>query len=140
MATGDEARVYQIMLDAVKDFAEKPENDLRTSIPNKDFTPTTFPYLDVQDFRADRNGQHLGPTKFVVGTFQVTVIDKRGTGILAAKEVASRLLDEFPMGRRLTDGTLCVQIVKQVNERPPIYEDTEIRIPVTIPYQCYITN
>jgi hypothetical protein len=140
MATGDEARVYQIMLDAVKDFNDLPANGFRVSIPNKDFDPTTFPYLDVQDFRADRNGQHLGSTKFVVGIFQVTVIDKRGVGIVAAKEVASRLIDEFPMGRRLIDGDLCVQIVKQVNERPPIYEDTEIRIPVTIPYQCYITN
>ena len=138
MATGDEARVYQIMLDAVKAFNDLPANGFRVSIPNKDFTPTTFPYLDVQDFRADRNGPTLGSLKLIAGVFQVTVIAKRGTGLTEAKEIASRIIAHFPMPTNLFDDDICVEVMQQANERPPIYEDTEVRVPVTIPYRSYV--
>lgn len=138
MADGDEARVYKALLNHIEAFNAKPENGFRVSIPNKAFTPTSYPYLDVQDFRAERRGPTLGTLKTIGGIFQVTVIIERNTGLVEAKEIVSRIIAHVPKGLRLYDENTCVHISQQANERAPIYEDTEVRVPVTIPYEAYV--
>ncbi|CAM3779365.1 phage tail terminator-like protein [Litorimonas haliclonae] len=139
---GAETRVYKRLLDEVETFVgfmaeQEPSVALRVAIPNVGFEPTTYPYLDVQDFSADGAGPTLGPLKNISGVFQVTIIQRRNAGIIDVKELASRLLTVFAKGNRFYDDDLCVTIHQQANERPPIYEDNEVRVPITIPYRAY---
>lgn len=134
-----ETDVYQRLLDHIEAANAKPGWGYRVSIPNKEFTPTTYPYLDIQYFPAELNGQFIGDTMTIAGVFMVTVIQLRNKGVIETMNIASKVRDEFPMGARLYgDAGLCVQINEQANIRPPLFEDSEMRIPITIPYISYI--
>ena len=137
-----ETRVYKRLLDEVETFVvakanQDPSVGLPVALPNIGFEPTTYPYLEVQDFRVDSAKPTNGALKNISGVFQVTIIQKRNEGIIAVKELASEIVDTFATGSRFYDDDLCVTIHQQANERPPIYEDNEVRVPITIPYRAY---
>lgn len=136
MAT--ETDVYKALLDSVHAFRSNRAQPIPLSFPNVEFKQTTFPYLDFQDFRSDANMQGTGELRKIEGVMMITVIAERNTGVIKSKEIVSEILDFYPKGAGFEApgvDDLRVVIHKQANERPPIYEGTEMRIPITIPYQ-----
>lgn len=139
MAIGDEARVLEALDTHLNAFTSASLGVLPIAKPNEGYDPKADgkKYLDVAYLPVERASPTLGRMKRIEGILQITVVFPQRTGIRAIKEVVSELIDHFYPTLKLWSGSVGVQIHSQPNERPPIYDDPEIRVPVHIPYQSF---
>lgn len=71
------------------------------------------------------------------GILQVMVCAPLNSGEATAREVAGLVANHFPADLRLTSGGLTVRITKRANIASALVTDTELQIPVSIPYRCF---
>lgn len=134
MATGEAAQIVDALLAHCVSL-EVGSPALPIAYPEVSFTPPTDgKYLQV-DFFANRPAwEGLSSGKMAQGLLQVTVIWPRGQGVVAANESAQQVIDHFAKSTVLRSGSAKVTISGEPWAATPITEDTQLRVPVTIPW------
>jgi hypothetical protein len=105
---------------------------LPVAYPDRPFTPPADgKYLDVAVFFNRPAWEGVASGKVDQGLLQITVVWPRNTGIIKPMEVVSTVMAHFTKGATLT-GT--VKVAAEPYSASPIFEGSETRIPVTIPW------
>lgn len=94
-------------------------------------SPADGKYLDVRDFKNDPAWLGLSGGKLDQGLLQVTVVWPPRQGIIKPKAAAAAVMAHFPFGMRLGHG---VKISGEPRDTSPLSDDSEVRVPVTIPW------
>ena len=135
-----EDKTYSRLIDSVKAFARDGAVKYRVSLPNKHFDPSSYPYLEVKDFRLDPRTNGTEDSRHIKGLLQITVVDEKNVGIDRANELAEEVISAYPVGLNLFNDPICVTVPDQASKRPYLGGDKDIKIPVIIPYQSFIST
>lgn len=71
------------------------------------------------------------------GIFQVSVLWKSRSGLIAPLEVADLIAAHFAKGTTLYSGTVRVVIYRKPSAASPLQEDDRVQVPVSIPYHSF---
>jgi hypothetical protein len=71
------------------------------------------------------------------GVLQVCVMHPVGKGVLAANDIAGRVISHFKRGTVIAGAEIAVRMIRQPYQAPPMTEPDWLRVPVTIPYLCF---
>lgn len=143
MATGEAAQILDALLahcatlsvgsPAMQIVMPEPQTPFT---PQKDANKKLIPYLQVDFFPNRPAWEGITNGKLAQGILLITVIWPRGQDLIAANEAAQAVMDHFAKGLPLIDATGSVRVT--ISAEPytvaPIFEDTDLRIPITIPW------
>lgn len=102
---------------------------------NREETPPTKPYLQVQNLPIDRDDPTLGTLRIIQGIFQVSVIEAKGQGTDRARGIAAAIRDHFGGLTHIQSEDLTLSLYKQPAIRAPLHETDDMRVPVSIFYK-----
>lgn len=106
--------------------------------PNQDFDPTEpgkLPYIACDLVRAATIDDTINAERpIAIGRLIVTIVVARGTSTAFANGHADAIAAMFPMGQRITSGTLTITITQPPHIREGMADGAYWRVPVSIPY------
>lgn len=105
---------------------------LPIAMPEIAFTPpASGKYLDVRDFTNRPLWEGVSGGKIDQGLLQVTVVWPPRQGVIKPKAAAAAVMAHFAKGLVLAHG---VKINGEPWAASPLSDDSEVRVPVTIPW------
>lgn len=105
---------------------------LPIAMPDEAFTPPeSGKYLAVTIFDNRPAWEGLASGRLDQGLLQVTVVWPRKKGAVPAKQAAAAVMGHFPKALMLGNG---VKVSGEPYVSTPILDDSETRVPVTIPW------
>lgn len=113
---------------------------LPIDVPEPDvvFTPPADgKYLSVTEFPNRPRWEGLSSGVLDQGLLQITVVWPKNAGLYAPKVVAGQVIAHFAKGTvMVSTGGVKVRIVNEPWTASPLTEGSELRLPVTIPWQA----
>jgi hypothetical protein len=91
-------------------------------------------YIEVSDFPNRPRWEGLASGQLKQGLLQITVIWPKNDGLVRPKAAADEVMAHFAKGTVLVSGTAKVKISAEPWQAAPLSEDSEVRVPVTIPW------
>lgn len=91
-------------------------------------------YLEVRIFPNRPAWEGVTHGKLDQGLLQVTVVWPKNKGLIEAGEAAGEVMAHFAKDTVLRSGETGVKVSKEPWASPPLSEDHELRVPVTIPW------
>lgn len=108
---------------------------LPVALPDITFdVPVDGKYLVVSDFPNRPQWEGVSEGRIDQGLLQVVVVWPRLEGVIKPKEVADDVIAFFAKGTVMTLGTAKVRASREPWQSPPLIDDSEVRVPVTIPW------
>jgi hypothetical protein len=135
-ATGHTAEVMTALFTRAASLSiGSPAMPIAFPEPTEPFTkPDSGQYLEVTFFSNRPAWEGLSEGKLDQGLLQITVIWNRGQGLISPSNAAQQVMDHFTKGLVLTQGSTRVVVSKEPWANSPLADDTELRIPVTVPW------
>lgn len=137
MSTG--ADIYLALMGRVETLTVgSPALPIAYPEQNPVFDPATAApdgkYLDVRDFPNRNAWEGLAGSEVKQGLLQITVAWPKNKGLVAPKQAADEVIVHFAKGTVMTSGSARVTVNKVPWQSPPLSDDTEVRVHVTVPW------
>lgn len=128
------ADIMQALFAKVAAFTSTPALPVAWPEPAKTFTPPADgKYLEVQFFSNRPAWEGLAAGRIDQGLLQVVVVWKRNDGLIRPGQIADAVIAHFD-GATMFSGSARVEVAGRPWAASPISTDTELRIPITIPW------
>jgi len=135
-----EGDIAATLLARLATFSHSPAIDI--AWPGIHFEPTDGEtYFDAQVYqnKTETRAVTMAGADHYKGFLQVAVMYplSLGAGIIAPTEIAGDVITHFARGTVLTGDIITVRIIERGWVSPAMTDGDRIRVPVTIPYECF---